>query len=141
MEKFMPDKVWTAVLYDAEQNGYLYLKRFMFEDTSKKQNCMGENKDSRLVALTDEPFARFKVVFGGDDAFREPLVVDAADYVGVKSYKAKGKRVTVLAVNEVTELEPIRHEESEIEPESEETSDGQQQYEGNELQLDYGDED
>ena len=141
MEKFMPDKVWTAVLYDAEQNGYLYLKRFMFEDTSKKQNCMGENKDSRLVALTDEPFARFKVVFGGDDAFREPLVVDAADYVGVKSYKAKGKRVTVLAVNEVTELEPIRHEESEIEPESEESPDGQQQYEGNELQLDYGDED
>ena len=68
-------------------------------------------------------------------------MVDAADYVGVKSYKAKGKRVTVLAVNEVTELEPIRHEESEIEPESEETSDGQQQYEGNELQLDYGDED
>lgn len=113
IEKYEPGKVWTAVLYDADQNGYPYMKRFTFEDTSRKQNCLGENRDSRLIRLTDEKYPRFKVVFGGNDAFREPLVVEAADFIGVKSYKARGKRLTTYALSEVTELEPLRRDEEE----------------------------
>lgn len=113
IEKYEPGKVWTAVLYDADQNGYPYMKRFTFEDTSRKQNCLGENRESRLIRLTDEKYPRFKVVFGGNDAFREPLVVEAADFIGVKSYKARGKRLTTYALSEVTELEPLRRDEEE----------------------------
>ena len=56
IEKFSPDKIWCAVLYDADQQGYPYVKRFAFEPSTKPQSFMGENKDSRFVLLTDEAY-------------------------------------------------------------------------------------
>ncbi|MDE6200212.1 MAG: hypothetical protein K2G06_10265 [Muribaculaceae bacterium] len=44
--------------------------------------------------------------FGGSDSFREPLIIDAIDFIAVKSFKAKGKRVTTFAIDSVTEIEP-----------------------------------
>ena len=54
VEKFDPNKVWTAALYDADQQNYPYLKRFCFEGSNRKQNYLGENKNNRLILLTDE---------------------------------------------------------------------------------------
>lgn len=110
-------KVWTAVLYDADQQGYLYLKRFKFEASAKKQSFIGDNPKSELVVLTDEPGARIEVTFGGDDEFRGSMVVASPDFVGVKSYKAKGKRITTFAVASVEEIEPIQIAEVETETE------------------------
>lgn len=120
IEKYDPEKVWTAVLYDADQQNYPYLKRFTFEATAKKQNYLGENKHSKLILLSEQVFPRIQVVFGGHDDFREPLIIEASDFVGVKSYKAKGKRLTTYTVGNIEELEPTRMPESEetTEPES-----------------------
>ena len=107
IEKYQPQKVWTAVLYDADQK-YCYLKRFQFEVSARKQNFLGENPKSRLMLLTDEPYPRIAVRFGGADAFREPLEIDAEEFVGVKGFKARGKRVSNYLVAEVEELEPTR---------------------------------
>ena len=111
--------MWTAVLYDADQQNYPYLKRFCFEATSKRQNYLGENKQNRLLLLSPEAYPRIQVVFGGHDAFREPLIVEASDFVGIKSYKAKGKRLTTYTVGEVNELEPTRMPEPEEAPDTE----------------------
>lgn len=111
IEKFDPDKVWTAVLYDEDQQGYPYIKRFTFEQSAKKQNYLGENKNNRLILLTDEAYPRLQVNFGGKDSFREALVIEATDFIGTKSYKAKGKRLTTFDVESIQELEPTRHEE------------------------------
>jgi len=46
-------------------------------------------------------------VFGGNDAYRETLIVDADEFISVKSYKAKGKRLTTFEVETINELEPI----------------------------------
>ena len=105
IEKYRPGIVWTAILNDADQ-GYPYLKRFTFEPSSKLQRYLGENAKSSLILLTDEPGARFEVKFGGSDEFREPLVIDAIDFIAVKSFKAKGKRVTTYTIDSVTEIEP-----------------------------------
>ena len=105
IEKYREGLVWTAVLYDAEQ-GYPYVKRFVFEPVAKKQSFIGENTDSKLYLLSDAKYPRFKVTFAGADAFREPLVIDAEEYIGVKSYKAKGKRVTTFEVGTIEEIEP-----------------------------------
>ncbi len=105
IEKFEEGKVWTAVLYDAEQ-GYPYVKRFVFEPVAKKQSFIGENADSKLYLLSDNKYPRFKVVFAGADEFREPLVIDAEEYIGVKSFKAKGKRITTYEVGSIEETEP-----------------------------------
>lgn len=119
IEKFDAEKVWTAVLYDADQQNFPYLKRFTFEVANKRQSYLGENKQNTLVLLSDEVYPRLQIVFGGHDRFREPLIVDASDFVGVKSYKAKGKRLTTYAVEEIKELDPVRVPDSEEKIESE----------------------
>lgn len=113
IEKYREGLVWTAVLYDAEQ-GYPYVKRFIFEPTAKKQSFIGENPESKLYLLSDTKYPRLKVVFAGADAFREPLVVDVEEYIGVKSYKAKGKRITTYEVGTYEEIEPREMPEEEL---------------------------
>ena len=46
--------------------------------------------------------------------------MDADEYIGVKGFKAKGKRLTTYALAEVKELEPARVPEPEVEEEPEE---------------------
>ena len=121
LEKYDPDKVWTAVLYDADQQNYPYLKRFCFEQNAKRQNFLGENKQNVLLLLTSETYPRINVVFGGHDSFREAMIVDAGDFVGVKSFKAKGKRLTTFTVDHIEELEPVVKDEPEEKSEADET--------------------
>lgn len=111
IEKFDAEKVWTAVLYDADQQNYPYLKRFTFEQTAKRLNYLGENKHNQLILLSGEVYPRLQVVFGGHDSFREALIIEASDFVGVKSFKAKGKRLTTFTVDRIEELEPTRRPE------------------------------
>ena len=110
VEKFDETKVWTAVLYDADNDNNLYIKRFNFERASqtRHQNFMGDNPNCKFVALTDQAFPRFQVSFAAPDDFREPLVVDAEEFIAVKGFKAKGKRVTTFNVAKVEQLEPTR---------------------------------
>ena len=114
IEKFRPGHVWTAVLNDADQ-GYPYIKRFTFEPTTKKQRFIGENEQSTLILLSDAPGARIEVTFGGGDAFRGSMIIDATDFIAVKSYKAKGKRISNYEIESIVEIEPI-----EVAPEEEE---------------------
>lgn len=118
IEKFNPHKVWTAIVEDADQHGYPYLKRFMFDATTRKQSFLGENKKNRLILLTSEAYPRFEFILGGADHFREPIIIDAEAFIAIKSYKAKGKRVTMYTIETVNELEPTRFAEpEEVEPE------------------------
>ena len=69
---------------------------------------MGDNPDSKLLVMSEVDFPRFEVSFGGNDAYREALIIDAEEFIGVKSYKAKGKRLTTFEVATIKELEPLR---------------------------------
>ena len=111
LEKYDPNKIWTAVLYDADQQNYPYIKRFCFDATTRKQNYLGDNRHNRLVLLTDECYPRLEVVFGGHDHFREPMVIEADEFIAVKGFKAKGKRLTNYTIETVNELEPTRQPE------------------------------
>ncbi len=134
IEKYDAAKVWCAVLYDAEQQNYPYIKRFCFEAGSKHQNFMGENRESRLLLLTDTPFPRLQVGFGGGDAFRDAMEVDAESFIAVKGFKAKGKRLTTWTLGEVKELEPLRHPE----PTNAEGAEGDAEDEAENLDPDAG---
>lgn len=107
IEKFDVGKVWSAALYDAEQ-GFAYLKRFTFEVQKNRTSFIGDSKLSRLFSLSDQVYPRFRVTLGGGDSFREPFEVDGETFIAVKSYKAKGKRLTTWTVENVEELEPLR---------------------------------
>lgn len=116
IEKFEQDKEWTAILFDADQQ-YVYLKRFTFEATVKKQNFLGENHNSKLYILTDVAYPRILVKFGGGDSFREALEIDAEEFIAVKSFKARGKRVSTFNIAKVEELKPTRFPEPKDEDE------------------------
>lgn len=118
IEKFKPGKVWTAVLFDADNQKLPYIKRFLMEATARKQNYLGENTASRLILLTDTPYPRLELSFAEPDTFRGPVEVDAEQFIAVKGFKAKGKRLTLFALDSVTELEPVRF------PESDDDDDG-----------------
>ena len=113
IEKFDANKVWSVALYDADQQGYPYLKRFTFEASNKKLNFLGENKQNQLILMTDVVYPRIGVTFAGSDAFREALDIDVEEFIGIKSYKAKGKRITTYKVDTITELMPLRFPEPE----------------------------
>lgn len=118
VEKYDEDKIWSAALFDADQN-YAYLKRFTFDASDKAANFLGENPDSKLFLLTDVVYPRVEAIFGGGDDFREPIEIDVEEFIGVKSFKAKGKRVSNYEVKDVKELEPTRFPEEEKEKPSE----------------------
>lgn len=117
IEKFDDSKVWSAVLYDADQQGFAYVKRFCFERTngSRRLNFLGENPNSRFVLLTSQVYPRLLVTYGGADSFREPMELDVEQFIGVKSFKAKGKRITTCAIERIEELEPTRMPEPKVE--------------------------
>ena len=53
-------------------------------------------------------------------ALHTGLEIDVEEFIGVKSYKAKGKRITTFTVDKIHEMEPLRFPE-ETEPTEEET--------------------
>ena len=122
LEKYEPEKVWSCVLYDADNQGYPYLKRFVMEASKRKQNYLGENENSQQILLTDTYYPRLLVTYGGNDAFRGSEEIDAEQFIAVKGYKAKGKRLTTWQIESITELEPTRFPEPPEEPEDSEDS-------------------
>jgi topoisomerase-4 subunit A len=116
LEKYDADKVWSCVLYDADNQGYPYLKRFLMEATKRKQNYLGENPNSQQILLTDTYYPRLQVTYGGADAFRGSEEIDAEQFIAVKGFKAKGKRLTTWQVESITELEPLRFPTEPTEP-------------------------
>lgn len=112
IEKWERDKVWTAILYDADNDGYPYIKRFTMDAIKKHQNYLGENANSQLILLTDTPYPRIKVTYGGADVARPTEEIDAEQFIAQKSFKAKGKRLTTWKLESVEELEPLRFPES-----------------------------
>ena len=129
IEKFNHKKVWTAVLLDADNDNYPYIKRFLLEPNKNVQSIFN-NPESKLVLLTDTPFPRLMINFAQPDTDKGPIEIDADDFIAVKGFKAKGKRITTLTLDSVTELEPTRLPDSEDEntdapeePEGEDASD------------------
>ena len=120
IEKWDRHKVWTAVLYDADNEGYPYIKRFEMEAIRKHQNYLGENPNNKPVLLTDTAYPRILVTFGGADEPRPPMEIDAESFIAVKGFKAKGKRITTFHIGNIEELEPLRMPEPKNEGDNEE---------------------
>jgi len=116
IEKYNPQKVLTAVYFDAEQ-GFYYVKRFHLEDIQNREvGFIGEFPENKLIRFTWVGHPRFELEFGGKNDGREPEVVDVEEFIGVKSYKAKGKRLSIYEIIKVNELEPVIVDEDIEEP-------------------------
>ena len=114
IEKHNPNKTLSAVYFDAEQ-GYYYVKRFQIDESVKEAGFIGEYQGNKLMNFTWVSHPRMELKFGGKNQAREPEIIDVAEFIGVKSFKAKGKRLSVYAISNITELEPFIIDEEVIE--------------------------
>ncbi len=123
IEKFRTGKVYSAVYWDPEQKFY-YVKRFTIEESEKPLCFINEDPESKLISLTEVEYPRFEIQFGGKNKDRENEIIEVAEFINIKSYKAKGKRLTSYMVDNIQEIEPVVRKESappvEEEPEDEE---------------------
>jgi topoisomerase-4 subunit A len=106
IEKFKPEKVYSAIYWDPEQSFY-YVKRFTIEESEKPMCFISEHPESKLVSLTEVEYPRFEIHFGGKHKDRDNEIIEVAEFIGVKSFKAKGKRLTSYMVENIQEIEPI----------------------------------
>jgi topoisomerase-4 subunit A len=125
IEKFRPGKVYSVIYWDAEQKFY-YVKRFTIEESEKPQCFINENVESKLISLTEVEYPRFEIYFGGKHKGRENEIIEVAEFIGVKSYKAKGKRMTSYMVENIQEIEPVIKKEVEIKKEGNSDDEPQQ---------------
>ncbi len=106
IEKFNPNKVYSVVYFDAEQEFY-YLKRFQIEHSDKKLSFIGDYPENKLLSISEVKYPRFEINFGGKNKDKESEIIEVSEFIGVKSYKAKGKRLTKYNIKNVKELEAI----------------------------------
>ncbi|HUS85948.1 MAG TPA: DNA gyrase/topoisomerase IV subunit A [Bacteroidales bacterium] len=112
IEKLRENVVYSAIYWDADQ-GYYYVKRFTLEESEKPQTFINENPESKLISLTEVEYPRFELQFGGKHKDRENEIIEVAEFINIKSYKAKGKRLTNYSVENILEIEPVIKKESE----------------------------
>jgi len=108
IEKFDASKPITAVYYNGEKKFY-YLKRFLPEITDKKTEFIGDEAASKLILVSTDWLPRFQVVF--DEKLNNRAIdeeeIEAAQFIEVKSHKAKGKRITTYSVKKIMMLDPL----------------------------------
>ena len=118
IRKFNTRMIVTALYREGETGSY-YLKRFQPEDSDKKLPFIDEG--DQLVSYSLDTYPNLHVSYdeaSGKKILEEDINVD--EFIAVKGYKAKGKRVTTSMVKEFKWLEPGA--EPEPEPEEEPTA-------------------
>ena len=97
IEKFNPEKIYNAIYYNADQN-YIYLKRFNFDNSTGIQTFIGEDEGSYLINFTDVEKPFIEIIFGGKDKNKESKILNAEEFLAVKSVTARGKRLSTYEI-------------------------------------------
>lgn len=117
VEKFDPNKTYTALYYDAAAKAF-YIKRFSFVlSDNTPLSFIAPGTKSYLVALSEDKHPQFQVIFGGKYEHRDPENIDAEEYIAKKGYAAKGKKCHQYDLKEVKFIEPLHKPEDDIEDE------------------------
>ena len=105
VERYVAGRVYSLCYFDKEQN-YYYMKRFQLEPTEKMLSFLDDENMMEFVTLTDRSGATLVVTYKGAQASRPADEVDVDSFVGVKSHRAKGKRITTYDVASLSFIEP-----------------------------------
>ena len=105
VERYRPERVYAVCYFDREQN-YYYLKRFPIESSDKTQFFLDEEGTGDFVCRTGRAGAQLEVTYAGAQASRPAERIEVDGFVGVKSHRAKGKRVTTFEVASLHFVEP-----------------------------------
>ncbi|HNQ82583.1 MAG TPA: DNA gyrase/topoisomerase IV subunit A, partial [Bacteroidales bacterium] len=110
--KFDPQITVSAVYFDGNTGTY-YLKRFAIEPSDKAVGFLNEHKDTRLEELSIDWLPRLQLAFLEKNGKQRPEeIIDVAGFIGVKSYRAKGRKLSEHAIGQIRWLDPLPYEPS-----------------------------
>ncbi|HNW70997.1 MAG TPA: DNA gyrase/topoisomerase IV subunit A [Bacteroidales bacterium] len=109
IEKYDPEKVYTSIYFDGEL-GCTFAKRFTVEFTEKKSSFISESQGSYMVEFMPEPNPSVELTYEIKNARSKPSeTINLVEFIGVKSFKAKGKRLsnnTILTLTRIINEPP-----------------------------------
>ncbi|MEG1413775.1 MAG: DNA gyrase/topoisomerase IV subunit A [Mucinivorans sp.] len=108
IEKFDTRRIYTIVYFDSEQKLH-YIKRFTLLLSDNRPQALLDASDV-FVLLSCEKFPSLELIYGGRYAARPSEMIDADDFIGVKSHRARGKRLSNLELEKIIEREPLEKE-------------------------------
>lgn len=122
LRKFDPDEVLSTVYVEGETQK-IYVKRFQIENDivlNKRYSSIGDHPESVFKQLVLDAYPMLKLEFEENSKGVKPEdeELSVADFIGVKSYKAKGKRLSNKEVIKLTFLEPLTPPEEEADLEN-----------------------
>ena len=137
IRKYDPEAIVTVLYRSAE--GYPYLKRFIPEVSDRKQTFLDDD-GSRLLSVCLDYYPRLEIIYTPDSGKKIPSeIIEVEDFIGVKSSKAKGKRITTFSVENFQWLQPLKPDpepQTEEEPDTPDTPDERQGFaEGTQTEL------
>jgi len=108
------EKVWSALYWDGSASS-TYIKRFTFEKSDNTvQSFISPEVGSRFIAISGDAYPQLLLTFPtGGKKEREPEYMDVEQFIGVKSFRAKGRKVTYLETESIAFGEPLVKEEPE----------------------------
>ena len=106
LRKFRADAIITVLYRSAD--GMPYLKRFTPEPSDRKVNFL-DDEGAVMLSYALDFYPRLEVVYTADSGKKiQSEIIDVEDFIAVKGYKAKGKRVTTFAVEQFNWLPPVK---------------------------------
>ena len=121
--KLDPEQVISVVYYDGDQEKY-YVKRFQIEEdtvVNRNYSFISESKGSEMKLFTLDYLPRLEVEVKSKSGDISVDVVLLADFIAVKGYKARGKRLVNKSLKSMRLLDPLPYEppQKEEEPDDE----------------------
>ena len=117
--KYDPSVIYSVIYIEGETK-LMYIKRFDIDDETplnRRISFIGENENAQFLIMNMDKLPRLLLSFNDSASGKqyEDEELNVAEYIGVKSYKAKGKRLSTRDVASYTFLEPFEPEEEELE--------------------------
>ena len=116
--KYDPNVIYSVIYIEGETK-LMYIKRFDIDEETplnRRISFIGEHSDAQFLIMNMDKLPRLLLSFNDSPSGKqyEDEEVNVAEYIGVKSYKAKGKRLSTHEVATYTFLEPFEPEEEEV---------------------------
>ena len=117
ISKFDSNKIITVVYFDGDQKKY-YVKRFQLPQNTainKLMNFIGDEKGSKLITFSLDYLPRLQFDIKKDGSSQTEIdVVPLADFIGIKGYKAKGKRLSNFELKKIKLIDPLPFEQPNV---------------------------
>lgn len=123
--KFDENRIISAIYFDASIERF-YVKRFKIDDgnsLNKKVDFIGDQQGNYLLTFSLDYRPQLTVSFDPKSNKKEidDELIDVEEFIGIKSEKAKGKRLTNFNTQQIEFTDPLPYEDEEEDTETDES--------------------